>query len=111
LEPQTAGAAKDGATIAGECLAESGAVAHGFVAAREQLAKPLPMLFESLRPHVLPDLHHAIGDQDRLCLALARAQAVKVGRVVRPQQDGLAVEHGAIDLEVGDRVADGREFE
>jgi hypothetical protein len=54
-------------------------------------------------------LHHVIGDQDRLCLALPRAQAVEVGRVIGPQQDRLAVEHDAIDRQRSDSMTNASE--
>jgi hypothetical protein len=42
-------------------------------------------------------------------LTFARAQAVKIGAVISPQQDGLAVEHGAVDRQRGDSFSDARE--
>jgi hypothetical protein len=40
---------------------------------------------------------------------VARAQAVKVGRVIRPQNDRLAIEHGALDGQRRDGIANASE--
>ena len=70
----------------------------------------MPARLKRLATHVSAiELHHVIGDQNRLCLPLSRAQPLEIGRVIGPQQDSLAVEHGAIDRQRGDRVPDARE--
>jgi hypothetical protein len=51
-----------------------------------------------LRPHILPvHLHDVIGDEDRLCLSLARSQRLEIGSGIGPQNSRLAIEHCAID--------------
>jgi hypothetical protein len=41
-------------------------------------------------------LHHVVGDQDGLCLPLARSQGFEVKRVVGTQDNSLAINHGVV---------------
>jgi hypothetical protein len=40
---------------------------------------------------------------------MPRAEPLEIGRVVRSQQDGLAVQYGAIDWQGGHGITDPRE--
>jgi hypothetical protein len=49
-------------------------------------------------------LHDVIFDQDRLCLSLARSEALEGEPVVRAHKDRVAVEHCAIDPQRSDSI-------
>src|SRR4051794_13909098 len=68
-------------------------------------------MLEMVRPPVRAiEIHDAIADQDRLCLALSRAQAVKVGCMYCQVAAGcFTVEHGGLDRQCRDGIADARE--
>src|SRR3954451_1822943 len=70
-------------------------------------------MLEMVRPPVRAiEIHDAIADQDRLCLALSRAQAVKVGCMYCQVTAGWLhrrVEHGGLDRQCRDGIADARE--
>jgi hypothetical protein len=75
-----------------------------------ELRQALPALLQRLRAHVLPvHLHHVVGDQDRRYFALARAQAVKVGRIIGPQNNRFVVDDRFIDRQRGYGIANAGE--
>ena len=49
-----------------------------------------------------------VGDHHGLCLQLARSQRLEIGSVVGAQDNRLAVNHGAIDRQRRDGIANAR---
>ena len=102
---QTAGMAKDSGIVSSDPLAELNTFPHGLFLARRSFAKRfLRSSRGSGRKSWPPHLHHVLGNQDGLCLPLARAKRLEIGRVVGAHDNHLAVQDCALDRQRRDRV-------